>query len=332
MILEYIELNNFRCFEGKEHFKFNNINLIKGNNGTGKSTLVLDSLLFALYGYSEKSLIELPTRDKATSCSVKVKMINDKDNYTITREYPTKITIIKNDEEMPIVTNKEKQNFLNTLFKNVDYFKKFRMIDNATGINILESNRSEITRSLFSFHENIINKIRMNLLKEKRHKEIFNKDNLHVDTHYPSEERLSLLELGVDIIKKEERELDLESIKLKNKYYNHSYKIKVQLNTKKKDETTKIDNLMIEDICPSCEQIIEHQYKKTIIEKHHNIINSINEQLKEIEVNLIKDEKALKDNEKELNKRRERKQNLIGREVKLIQTEEKYRNKYGIVR
>jgi len=92
MIIKKIKLNNFKNFEGEHIFEFSKTNIIQGENGSGKSTLAVDSLLFALFGYSEQTLEKLSTKWlNSTSCLVTVEI----DDYIITREYPTKITIIK---------------------------------------------------------------------------------------------------------------------------------------------------------------------------------------------------------------------------------------------
>jgi len=283
MRLKSIKLNNFRCFEGEHEYFFDNINLVQGNNGTGKSTLILDSLLFVSYGYSEKSLEELPTRGKASKCSVEAEIEHIKDNYIIKREYPTKVTITKNGQELEITNNKEKQNYLNSIFKSVDYFKKFRMIDNTIGINILESNKREITKSLFSFHENIVNKIRINLLKEKRIKDIYNRDNLKTDPHYPSEKRLKVLKDSINKIEIDEKKTALTIKAEKNSYYHGSFRETIKLNTEKNDILKRIDDIVLNDICPFCSQEIKEEYKKEILGKSNSTVKQITIQLKNLE-------------------------------------------------
>ena len=95
MIINKITLNNFKNFTDQS-FSFDKMNLIKGENGTGKSTLALESILFALYGYTPKdTLAKLANRKtNKKSYSVSVELASKGRSYTINRSYPTKLEVL----------------------------------------------------------------------------------------------------------------------------------------------------------------------------------------------------------------------------------------------
>ena len=50
MVINRISLKGFKNFRDEITWKLDKINLIKGENGTGKSTLAVDSILFVIFG------------------------------------------------------------------------------------------------------------------------------------------------------------------------------------------------------------------------------------------------------------------------------------------
>ena len=149
MILKKVTLKNFQCYKDY-NASFSNINFIRGKNGTGKTTLGLDAILFGLYGYSKKTLADLPTRDVSKSCQVTLEIdINDV-AYTIIRKFPTKLEIIRGEELLNFASSAEAQRYLSGLIGDVNEFKRFRMIDNTVGINFLEEGQQGLKKILFS--------------------------------------------------------------------------------------------------------------------------------------------------------------------------------------
>jgi len=266
MDIKHIHLQNFRNFEGKHSFFFLNLNLVKGENGKGKTSLALSSILFAIYGYSAQALERVPTRNKSKSCSVEVIVEHLGDTYKIKRAYPTAITISKNKEIVKLANNQQKQRYLNDLFKNVDYFKKFRLIDNDSGINILEEGKTSLQKTLLSFHQDMFNAIRKNLMEKKRERETFNKD-IVTSSHYPSEKRLEQIQIGLTELMKKYKVVEEE-------YQDANQKYKFILQKKNQQEAflsvfekQEKSILNLDHICPTCNQEIDQTIQFKLLEE-----------------------------------------------------------------
>ena len=107
MKIKRIALQKFKNFTKKE-ITLSSITFFQGKNGTGKTTLALESILFALFGYTTKEkLTDLPTRNKSKSCTVTIELEHKGDIYIITRKYPTNLRIMKNDEIIKFSTTSE---------------------------------------------------------------------------------------------------------------------------------------------------------------------------------------------------------------------------------
>jgi len=304
MILEAITLTNFKNFIGEHKFIFSNINLVKGKNGKGKSTLVLDSLLFVIYGYYRNSLDSLPTRGKSKTCKVWIKLRLNKDYYEIERSYPTNIKILKNNEEITLTNNEEKQNFLNQIFKNVEYFRKFRMIDVKEGINLLEEGKTSLRKSLISFSQDYFNTIRQKLLDKKREREIYNKDKAILYTHYPSENRLTVVETGIAEHQAKIANID-NSMDAENRNIIEIDRLVSGNESKINLFQSQADKLVDYDSCPTCKRLLSEEDKQSILNQFNKDIeelqNEINYQLARktpytIAINIYKEdrEKLLK--------------------------------------
>ena len=148
MNLKKVVLYNFKSFKGKHTYHFSNLNIIKGKNGSGKSSLIKDAILFALYRYSNRRLEDLPTRGISDECKVILYI----DDYKIERAYPSNIRIWKNDKEVELDTNTKKDKFIVETFNDLDFTRKFRIIDLDQGINILEEGKSILRKTLFGLH------------------------------------------------------------------------------------------------------------------------------------------------------------------------------------
>ena len=276
MIIKKIVLENFKNFEGRHSFNFDNINLIKGKNGSGKSTLIRIAPAFCIYGYSDVPLEKLPTRGKSKSCRVEVHF----DDCIIAREYPTKIYIQEvNYPPMIFANNRVAQEWLNNKFQNVDYFRKFRMIDLQQGINILEEGKTSLRKTLCSFNEDMFNKIRKNLQIKKKEREIYNRDNLNIDTiHFPSEKRLHAIQIGLLNLSEEvysiEKELSEEQRNLTNLISN-----RMRLQSQKEGFTNQKIQLLKNSACPTCNRRTNKDIKLKILNDFNKNISEINDKI-----------------------------------------------------
>ena len=288
MKLINIKLKNFKKYDNIEQ-EFDDIVFIIGKNGAGKSTLAWEALLFCVYGYSPKPLLDLPTRDKSKSCEVN-SIIEHKGNiYDITRKYPSSIKILKNKKELKFETLKEAQDNLNSLFGDINYFKKFRMIDTGIGINFLEEGSQALKKILFSVSDEIFNKVKEKLNNIKREREIYNREKAVIYTNHPSEERLRILRNAINVksgsvskLKQEDNELQRDQYKYNNQKGQAEGQLK-NLNWQK-NQTIKSTHCYAckQELLPETKQRMLKE-KETEIEKAIKLVTEAEGILKETE-------------------------------------------------
>jgi len=282
MLIKEIEVENFNNFKDCNHFKISKLNIIKGNNGSGKSTIGLDSILFAIYGYTDKTISELVCRfSNKKSCRVKITLDYKNKEYIIERKYPTSINIWLNKQEVQLDTNALKQKYLNDIFKDVDYFRKFRMLDVKQGINILEQGKVSLKKTLLSFHESMFNNIRKRLQDKKREREIYNKDTARILPHYPSERRYDIIAEGLSNSMVESTKIQTEKQDIHKELINSNSKlatIKNQIHNLEKQ----IYNLKKLNNCPTCLQNVPKEHKEKIILEWQDHIKSLSNTLEAI--------------------------------------------------
>ena len=229
MIIKSIKLKNFKIFTNSS-FDFAQMNFIQGKNGLGKTSMSLEAILFVLFGYTPKqSLSDLPTRNKAKSCTVIIEIKHNDKLYRIERSYPTHLKIFEDDKILKFNTAKEGQGFIDNLFGTREQFLKFHTIDKDIGSNFLEEGQIALKRILFSNTDDMFNNWRSKLNEIKREREIYNKDNLPNQHHYPSENRIDALEIGLQDFENKLQKLSEELRPLENEYQN-SYKQQYQFN------------------------------------------------------------------------------------------------------
>ena len=258
MYLHKITLHDYKIYSGKHEFLFNKINLISGENGIGKSTVALHSLLFALYGHSEVPIASLPTKMLANPKTyVQVELEHLGKQYIIKRSIPTNIDITVDGISSTLVNNTLKQKELENLFQNVEFFRKFRMIDIKDSINILEQGNQALRKTLVSFDDAIdITTVRTNLLTKQGERSKLNKDENVLYTHCPSSQRLIALQQGLKKVNDKIVELAADGIYNNNVIYNLSSQrgslesLLRNLNSNQKAVQNKS--------CPTCRQGLPH--------------------------------------------------------------------------
>ena len=193
MRITKIRLKNFKNFTKKE-ISLSDITFFKGANGTGKTTLALESILFALFGYTIKEkLTDLPTRNKSKSCIVEVELEYNDDKYIIIRKYPTALTIKKNDKILKFGTTSEANKYLINLVGTRANFMRFRIVDAYDKeSDILGQGPASIKKIIFGFYEDLFNNAKVKLQNIKSERDRLNKDGAVIYTHYPSVRRLSI--------------------------------------------------------------------------------------------------------------------------------------------
>lgn len=280
MQIKKVILNDFKCFAGKHEFLFDKINLVSGENGAGKSTLALQSVLFAVYGYSEVTLASLPTRNLANpSTYVQVELEYLGVQYIIKRSIPTAISIYIDGVEVTLSNNALKQQKLEEIFQNVEFFRKFRMIDIKDSINILEQGPQALRKTLLEFDDNInTGAVRVNLLEKKAIRERYNKDIAVIYTHYPSVNRFRFLNEAYDEITAKLTELDHDLRDGESTYYNIANK-KAKLEADKTDLARNKNTIITEQFCPMCKQQMPNTVQTTVLADISTRIIDLNERL-----------------------------------------------------
>jgi DNA repair exonuclease SbcCD ATPase subunit len=293
-----IKLINYRQFEGEHIYSFSKLNLLKGRNGIGKSNLSLFAPLFCIYGYTgNQTLAELSTKGKSKECSVEIEFDHKGETFIITRSYPTTIKIIRNGNEILLANNNLKQEYLNNLFGNVEYFRKFRMVDNTfgnKGSNFLEEGKVSLNKILLSLNQEVFNNIRKRLNEKKNEREKYNVNKINLYKHYPSSKRLkilneSLIELQEYLIEldKQIRAIDINIVKLERD--------KAQKENSVSFFNTQMERLEKYDICPSCQQTIPPNHKNTILTDLRSKIGVLLGGIDGLKLDLIS-ENEIKDN------------------------------------
>ena len=279
MLVKEIKIENFKNFS-EYQCSFDTMTFISGRNGAGKTTLGLEAILFGLYGYSSKNLADLPTRDKSKSCGVEITIELQGDIYVIYRKYPSYIKVLKNEEELKFSTLKETQGYLNSLFGDANYFKKFRMIDSSIGINFLEEGTQTLKKILFSASEDMFNKVKENLNTIKREREIYNKSKAVIYTHHPSEKRLNVLVNGARELLKKLSEAEREDRGLASdqlKFNNQKGRSEGQLSTSKRN----LEQIKKNTHCYACKQPLLPETKEKMQQAKVDEIKNIEKSLKE---------------------------------------------------
>jgi len=291
--MRLIELTvcNFKNFKGLHNVTLKDLNLFQGDNGSGKSTLILDAVLFALYGYAVSKISQLVCKGEKNA-SVQLYLEHNNKSYSIKREIPSTLTVL--EDAVPIHGSiKVKEEYLESLFHNITWFRKFRLFDVVSGINILEESSLTLRKTLLSFNEDKLNIIREKLLALKREREVYNKKNIKMLPHAPSEQRVNILEKGLKSI-----QTLLEP--LQEKSYSKSLEIH-ELN-KKLGATTQNNTMLSNKInstknlveCPTCHQEVKNEYKEAVEKEVAELINTNMGELVRIENELITQQKNVR--------------------------------------
>ncbi|MBN1467702.1 MAG: hypothetical protein JW924_03170 [Fusobacteriaceae bacterium] len=330
MILKKIILHNFKQFAKNHEFLFSKINFVKGKNGIGKSNLTRKSIEFLLYGYTGKEkLTEQPTQGESKSCWVEGELTYQGDNYIIKRAFPTNLTITKKEEEVGLEwTSQAKEEYIKKLFKDITYFKQFRIADAYDKeSNFLEQGEKVIKKILLSISADKINNIRQRSLDIKRDMERYNKDEALIYAHFPSKKRFSVLKEGLATLARKEAKIEAEIARirgLQGRYSSKLDEIKGQLAIK----TKHLANAKKYPTCYACRQPIpKEQRLRTIKEKRQEALalqeegNAIVPKINLMTKNIAKGQKRAE----KLAERQFKLQSLISRlEVRFQQKEYKY--------
>jgi len=207
MRVKRLYLNNFKLFI-EENIEPKGLNIFIGDNrdnessnASGKSTLALEALMFVLYGYTTAKLADTISKGK-NMASVEVLLELKGIEYKISREIPSKLYMEVNGEEKQFATATIAQKYINAIFGDVDFFKKFRTLDMQSGINLLDLGNTSLKNLLMQFIQDYFTKIRKSLQEKKQNMARFHIKH-RIFTHFYSEKRIAVLDKQITRLKGE---------------------------------------------------------------------------------------------------------------------------------
>lgn len=163
-------------------------------------------------------------------------------------------------------------------------FKKFRIIDDGSGINILDFTSGQLRKTLMGLCQDKFDTLRKKLLDKKNLYEKYNK-NVVLSKHAPSESRLQILQNAIKNLDTTEMNKVIAKIQKfqmeKNKLLTERGK-----NTQIKDiKTRQIQKLKNMGTCPSCFQEVPEEHKtklcvplqKELTEASKKIVGMVND-------------------------------------------------------
>lgn len=270
MIIKSLYFKNVRSFIEAE------INLVKSNlitgwnydtddgNGVGKSSLIAAILL--LLGGSKLTDINLKKfiRDEEKTATISGMVEVGEDLLEIERVLKKsgtgKLKLAINGEDQEFKTSKLAQEEIFKYIGNAENFKKFRIIDDGSGINILDFTSGQLRKTLMGLCQDKFDNLRKKLLEKKNLYEKYNKNSV-LSKHAPSEKRLGILISSIKALDTTEMSKILAKIQKfqmeKNKLLTERGK-----NTQIKDiKNRQIQKLKTMGICPSCFQEVPEDHK-----------------------------------------------------------------------
>ena len=194
MFIKSLKLKDFKLFKDQE-ISFGKINIIMGENYSGKSTLI-KGIIFGYYGEASGTTLQklISFDEKETT----VELTDDK--FKIIRKVPNEFQLFEDEKELQFNTATIKQNYLNKQIGDYEFFKKYRLI-NKQSINLLDYAKdsrsiSTLRKELMTFITNDFEIHRKNLLFQKLDRERFSVDK-KLYHFYLSQKRITILDKGL---------------------------------------------------------------------------------------------------------------------------------------
>ena len=326
MKINNIQIKNLRSFEDIEVI-FQKSNLITGwnkdtndGNGTGKSSLVLSVLI--LIGGAKLTNINLTklVRDGEKSATIKGTIEVGDDILDIERVLKKKgsgsLKVKVNGKDLECSTSKVYQEKLFEYIGSAENFKKFRIIDDSSGVNILDFTSGQLRKTLMSLCQDKFEGIRKRLLDKKNLFEKYNKSSV-IYKHSPSEKRSRVLESAI-------KNLDTTKLNEIMKKIQSFQKEKNQLLTKKGklSQDAYIKNQQMQKFksmatCPTCLQKVTDEYKKPIFDDLTQKIQELTKQTNSLLTDLKMYDEIIGQEEKKRTEVYNRKQKLNNLKSKL---------------
>jgi len=304
MRLKSLKLNNFKLFP-KEELSFGKTNIIRGENYSGKTT-ILKAIIFALYGNASGTKLKrlISFGEKSTTVELET------DEFKIVRSVPNELHIYEGEIEIQFNTTTLKQAWIDKKIGDYTFFQKYRLI-NKNSINLLDyakDTRSIVTlrKELMAFIDADFSDIRKSLLNKKLERETYNIDK-KLYTFYISKKRENILinaketfSNQINKFKEEQKTLLKKQSELSGKIRSIDYIIKNNKDVAEQIKTKK---------CPTCGTILGTKKIAAIKGKSKEEIDKLAVEKKEYEKSLntlLNDLAYVEDNLQVLNIRYEK--------------------------
>jgi DNA repair exonuclease SbcCD ATPase subunit len=353
MEIKKVVVKGFGKYEDKQVWKVEpGLTIVSGRNGTGKSTLYLESIAWALYGDTFRSArADDVVNDKTGKCMVK--LVTDVGDIKRVKEAGKGSVVYVNDN--PVSDNKIVE--LAGMDKKM-FFNSVAFGNGVSGFLHLSSNdRRQMLNMTFEAVDGVIEKIKINKTKfnldvsdvEGKLKELrgeLEHANLVISNFVDRSDKLEELKkakkkvdselelLGKEInekiegIKRFTLDKDYQVVvnKLKEREKELIYS-RANLISDRKNIVSRYEKLLQYDECPTCERVIDAKYKKEISKKIKTESERIDSELNDIERKIKVLEDRIKQAENEVIKVEKRKMELMRKLESLRVEEDKKRRK-----
>jgi len=263
----------------------------ESGNAAGKTFLFKLAIIFLIYGEGCGKKLDRLIRFGTKKTTVTGEIEHEGKTYKIVRSVPNHLEVWVDGEKQDYNTATIAQNFLNSVFEDFTFFKKYCLIDDA-GINLLDSLKdmrsiTTLKQELMKFIDEQFTPIRESLLKQKNDRELYSVDKRPY-SYSLSQKRLDILDKSL-INLNQSIETYSKDIKNQQDIINQ---IKLDLNTKEE----KI-NLINKQIVDNSETI---QINEKEIEEFNNKITSYN-RIAIVKIERIPYDTQIAEKDKEIN-------------------------------
>lgn len=204
----------------------------------------------------------------------------------------TTLKIFADNQEIQFNTNTIGQVYLEEIIGTLDFFRSYRCVSDTQGINLLNMGIVTLRKTLMSFIEGIFTNIRTRLLAQKVERERYSTDK-KLYKHCLSEKRLIILNVALDIIKKEYLKFEKD----KNTQQGIINQIKSEIFSREKiiyykqQEAKKLNGGVCPILGSKCPVISGHLEKVDIIKNKE--IDTIKEEIKTYKQQLESEEESI---------------------------------------
>lgn len=321
---KYVKFKNFGSFGNyftTVNFGENQMTLVTGSNGHGKSYALLDSITFALFGrpFRKINIPQLVNTINNKNCLVQVAFDIGSNSYEVIRGLkPKKFEIYKNNELVKQnAKSKDYQKFLEEQILKMNYksFTQIVTLGSSSFVPFMQltaSDRREVIEDILNINifstMNIVIKSKLSFLKEKtletntsmeilKEKKSVQEDNIGTLKNKQEEnisnnaKKIEKVEKEIDRLLSEIKELEQDvkefsSMKEEQKNINDKLllkKDKIVSSIKERNEKEKSKDFYNEnESCPVCSQRITEDFKQNKIKELENEIEKKENATKEL--------------------------------------------------